>query len=51
MPRSVFINICVSDIAAATSFYTSIGAVKNDTFSDATVSCMVFSEASKSSSK
>jgi uncharacterized protein len=44
MPRLIFVNLCVSDITAATSFYTSIGATKNEMFSDATVSCMVFSE-------
>ncbi|KFY19588.1 hypothetical protein V493_07900 [Pseudogymnoascus sp. VKM F-4281 (FW-2241)] len=44
MPRKIFINLCVTDIVAATAFYTSIGATKNPTFSNETTSCMVFSD-------
>jgi len=40
----IFVNLCVTDIVASTSFYESVGAVKNATFSSDTVSCMVFSE-------
>jgi predicted lactoylglutathione lyase len=40
----VFINLPVADLARATAFYQAIGAVKNDRFSDATASGMVFSD-------
>lgn len=44
MPRLIFVNLPVSDLARATAFYEAIGAVKNERFCDATASCMVFSE-------
>ncbi|PMS21606.1 lactoylglutathione lyase [Trinickia dabaoshanensis] len=44
MPRQIFINLPVSDVAKATAFYTAIGAGKNPQFSDETSSCMVFSD-------
>ncbi|KFZ25426.1 hypothetical protein V502_00093 [Pseudogymnoascus sp. VKM F-4520 (FW-2644)] len=34
----------ILDIVAATAFYTAIGATKNETFSNETGSCMVFSD-------
>ena len=44
MPKMIFVNLPVADLRRATAFYESIGAVKNDQFSDATASGMVFSE-------
>jgi predicted lactoylglutathione lyase len=44
MPKMIFVNLPVADLARATAFYESIGAVKNEQFSDATGSGMVFSE-------
>jgi predicted lactoylglutathione lyase len=40
----IFVNLPVSDVARATAFYEAIGARKNPQFSDASGSCMVFSE-------
>jgi predicted lactoylglutathione lyase len=44
MAKVIFINLPVSDLARATTFYEAIGAVKNAQFSDDTASCMVFSD-------
>ncbi|MFO1176726.1 MAG: VOC family protein [Paracoccaceae bacterium] len=44
MPRMIFVNLPVHDLAKATAFYQAIGATLNPTFSDDTASCMVFSE-------
>ena len=44
MPKMIFVNLPVTDLARATAFYEAIGAVKNPQFSDDTASCMVFSE-------
>ena len=44
MPKMIFVNLPVADLARATAFYQSIGATKNPQFSDDTASCMVFSE-------
>ena len=44
MPKMIFINLPVTNLARATEFYEAIGAVKNPQFSDDTASCMVFSE-------
>ncbi len=44
MPKMIFVNLPVADLARATSFYEAVGAEKNPQFSDATASCMVFSE-------
>ena len=44
MSRLIFVNLPVSDLVSATSFYQAIGATKNDRFSDDTASCMVISE-------
>lgn len=44
MAKMIFINLPVTDLARATTFYEAIGAVKNPQFSDETGSCMVFSE-------
>jgi hypothetical protein len=40
----IFVNLPVSDLAAATRFYEAIGFSKNPQFSDAKASCMVWSE-------
>ena len=45
MAKLIFINLPVSNLARATTFYQAIGAVKNAQFSDDTASCMVFSDA------
>jgi predicted lactoylglutathione lyase len=44
MARMVFINLPVTDLARATSFYQAVGASKNEQFCDSTASCMVFSD-------
>lgn len=44
MPKLIFVNLPVVDVAAATRFYEAIGARKNEMFSDSTASCMVFSD-------
>src|SRR3954466_6476959 len=44
MPKLIFVNLPVSDLARATAFYEQLGATKNEQFCDATASCMVFSD-------
>ena len=44
MPKMIFINLPVSDLARSTAFYQALGAEKNPLFSDDTASCIVFSE-------
>jgi predicted lactoylglutathione lyase len=44
MPKLIFVNLPVSDLARSTAFYQAIGAAKNPQFSDDTASCMVFSD-------
>jgi predicted lactoylglutathione lyase len=44
MAKMIFVNLPVSDLQRATAFYQAIGATKNEQFSDAAGSCMVFSE-------
>ena len=44
MPKMIFVNLPVSDLARATAFYEAVGAKKNEQFSDGTASCMVFSD-------
>lgn len=45
MPKMIFINLPVTDIAKSTRFYEAIGCVKNEQFSDEKSSSMVWSEA------
>ena len=45
MAKLFFLNLPVADLVRATAFYEAIGAQKNEQFSDATASCMIFSEA------
>ena len=44
MPKLIFVNLPVSDLARSTAFYEAVGARKNEQFCDGTASCMVFSE-------
>lgn len=44
MPKLVFINLPVADLARSVAFYEAVGAEKNPLFSDETGACMVFSE-------
>lgn len=44
MAKMIFVNLPVADVAAATAFYERVGATKDPRFSDATGSCMVFSD-------
>jgi uncharacterized protein len=45
MPKMIFVNLPVKDLAAATRFYEAIGCKKNPQFSDANVSSMAWSDA------
>jgi uncharacterized protein len=44
MPRMIFVNLPVVNLAASTRFYEAIGCVKNQQFSDAKASSMVWSD-------
>jgi predicted lactoylglutathione lyase len=44
MPKLIFVNLPVTDLARATAFYEAVGARKDARFSDPTASCMVLSE-------
>jgi predicted lactoylglutathione lyase len=44
MGKMIFVNLPVIDLGRSTAFYEAVGATKNPQFSDATASCMVFSE-------
>lgn len=44
MSKQVFINLPVKDLAISTAFYEELGFTKNETFSDANASCMVWSD-------
>jgi hypothetical protein len=44
MSKLIFVNLPVADMERATAFYGAVGAEKNPQFSDATASCMVFSD-------
>ena len=45
MPRMIFVNLPVADLAASMRFYEALGFTHNPQFSDATAACMVWSEA------
>lgn len=45
MTKSIFVNLPVADVAAATAFYQAIGFEKNDMFSNERGSAMVWSDA------
>lgn len=44
MPKMIFVNLPVKDLAVATRFYEAIGCVKNDQFSDEKASSMMWSD-------
>ena len=44
MSKMIFVNLPVADLAAATEFYKAIGCFRNDQFSDAQASSMVWSD-------
>ena len=44
MPKMIFINLPITDLARSTAFYEALGATKNPKFSDETSACMVLSE-------
>lgn len=44
MPRMIFVNLPVADVAKSTAFYEAIGFEKNDKFSNEQASSMVWSE-------
>ena len=44
MPKMVFINLPITDLARSTAFYEALGGTRNPKFSDEASACMVFSE-------
>lgn len=44
MSKTIFVNLPVQDLAAATRFYAAIGCVQNPQFSDENAACMNWSE-------
>ena len=44
MPKMMFVNLPVSDLARSTAFYEGIGATKDERFSEGTASCMRISD-------
>lgn len=44
MPKMIFVNLPVTELANSIRFYTAIGGSKNPQFSDDTAACMVLSE-------
>ena len=44
MPRMIFVNLPVSDLARSIGFYEALGASQNPKFSDDQSMCMVFSD-------
>ena len=44
MPKMVFINLPITDLARSIAFYETLGGTKNPKFSDESSACMVFSE-------
>lgn len=44
MPKQIFVNIPVSDVAASTSFYEALGFKKNTDFSDENASSMMWTD-------
>ncbi|MGH8028206.1 MAG: VOC family protein [Pseudoxanthomonas sp.] len=45
MPRMIFVNLPVTDLAASMTFYKALGFENNPHFTDETAACMVWSEA------
>ena len=44
MPRMIFVNLPVTDLAASMAFYKALGFENNPHFTDETAACMVWSE-------
>jgi predicted lactoylglutathione lyase len=44
MPKMIFVNLPVTNLARSTSFYEAVGGTKNPKFSDETASCVVLSD-------
>jgi len=44
MPRMIFVNLPIGDLARSTAFYEAVGGEKNPKFSDDTASCIAFSD-------
>lgn len=44
MPKMIFVNLPVTDVAASTAFYEAIGMVKNERFSNAQGSAMIWAD-------
>jgi uncharacterized protein len=44
MPKLIFVNLPVTDLARAKAFYEAVGAKNNPQFTDETAACMVFSD-------
>ncbi len=44
MPRMIFVNLPVADLAASMAFYEALGFHNNPQFTDATAACMVWSD-------
>jgi len=44
MPKMIFVNLPVTDVARSTAFYEAIGFEKNPQFSNEQASCMVWSD-------
>lgn len=44
MPRTIFVNLPVSDVPASTAFYEALGATRNARFSNEASSCMEVSD-------
>jgi len=44
MPKLIFVNLPVADLARSIAFYEAVGATKDARFSDETAACMVISE-------
>ena len=44
MPKMIFVNLPVTDLAATTRFYEAIGCVKNQQFSDDNAVSMMWSD-------
>lgn len=45
MPRMIFVNLPVANLATSMAFYTAIGFRNNPHFTDETAACMVWSDA------
>ncbi len=44
MPKMIFVNLPVADVAGATAFYAALGFEQNETFSNAAASSMMWSD-------